>query len=33
MVLLLVSFMMFVRFLMVCDVICMIGFPNFISLL
>ena len=29
---LLVGFEMFVRFLMVCDVVCMIGIPNLVSL-
>ena len=33
MVSLLVRFEMFVRFLMVCDMVCMIGIPNFVNLL
>ena len=28
---LLVRFQMFVRFLMVCDVVCMIGIPNLVN--
>ena len=32
-VMLLVRFEMFVKFLMVCDVVCIIGIPNLVNLL